>query len=126
MSSLLVTLDRYGVVPEEQTRADGDAVAACLTPEDEVRALANPWSFFSRILGWREHQVAGLPDGQPLPAGVSVQIDEADTVIEPHWTVIDPEGRPTACACNRHQAPRSSSLATISKFPAARARDPLT
>jgi hypothetical protein len=25
-------LDGYGLVPEEQTRADGDAVAACLTP----------------------------------------------------------------------------------------------
>jgi hypothetical protein len=88
-------LDRYGLVPEEQTRADGDAVAACLAPEGEARALADPWLFFSRILGWREHQVAGLPKGQPLPDGLSVAIDEADTVLEPHWAVIDPEGRPT-------------------------------
>jgi hypothetical protein len=35
-------LDRYGLVPEEQTRADGDAVAACLTPEGEARAFADP------------------------------------------------------------------------------------
>lgn len=88
-------LDRYGLVPEEQTRADGEAVAACLAPEDEARALADPWIFFSRILGWREHQVAGLPNGKPLPDGLSVAIDEADTVLEPHWAVIDPEGRPT-------------------------------
>jgi hypothetical protein len=88
-------LDRYGLVPEEQTRTDGDAVAACLTPEGEARALADPRSFFSRILGWREHQVGGLPGGRPLPNRLSVAIDEADTVLEPHWAVIDPEGRPT-------------------------------
>jgi hypothetical protein len=88
-------LDRYGLVPEEQTRADGDAVAACLTPEGEARALADPWVFFSRILVWREHQVAGLPGGRPLPDGLSVAIDEADTILEPHWAVIDPEGQPT-------------------------------
>ncbi len=88
-------LDRYGLVPEEQTRADGDAVAACLAPEGEARALADPWTFFSRILDWREHQVAGLPEGRPLPDGLSVAIDEADTVLEPHWAVINPEDRPT-------------------------------
>jgi hypothetical protein len=32
-----VILDRYGLVPEEQTRADGDAVAACFMPDGEVR-----------------------------------------------------------------------------------------
>ena len=88
-------LDRYGLVPEEQTRAEGDAVAACLAPDGDVRAIADPWPFFAQILGWREHQVAGLPNGQPLPDGLSVPIDEADTVLAPHWAVIDPEGRPT-------------------------------
>lgn len=88
-------LDRYGLLPEEQTRVDGDVVAECIAPEGEARALADPLSFFSRILGWREHQVAGLPNGKPLPDGLSVAIDEADTVLEPHWAVIDPEGRPT-------------------------------
>ena len=53
-------LYRYGLVPEEQSRADGDAVAACLAPAESLRALADPWKFFARILGWREHQVAGL------------------------------------------------------------------
>src|SRR5262245_5512567 len=87
-------LDRYGLVPEEQTRAAGDA--ACLAPEDAPRALADPWTFFARILGWREHQVAGLPGaGRALPEGLSVLVDEADTELTPHWAVIDPEGRPT-------------------------------
>jgi hypothetical protein len=88
-------LDRYGLVPEEQTRADGEEVAACLAPNGEACALADPWIFFLRILGWREHQVARVPAGQLLPDGLSVAIDEADTVLEPHWAVIDPEGRPT-------------------------------
>ncbi|HEX5958891.1 MAG TPA: DNA methyltransferase [Hyphomicrobiaceae bacterium] len=92
-------LDRYGLVPEEQTRADGDAVAACLAAAESPRALADPWTFFARILGWREHQLAGLPNaqggGRPLPEGLSVLVDEADTELTPHWAVIDPEGRPT-------------------------------
>jgi hypothetical protein len=88
-------LDRYGLVPEEQTRADGEEVAACLAPDGEAYALADPWTFFLRILGWREHQVARIPAGQSLPDELSVAIDEADTVLAPHWAVIDPEGRPT-------------------------------
>jgi hypothetical protein len=88
-------LDRYGLVPEEQTRADGEAVAACLTPDGEARALADSWAFFSRILGWRDHQVAGISGGQAWSDGLSVAIDEADTVLEPHWAVIVPGGRPT-------------------------------
>ncbi|MBN9346474.1 MAG: hypothetical protein J0I48_09780, partial [Devosia sp.] len=87
-------LERYGLVPEEQTRVDGDVVAECLATEGEAQALADAWTFFSRILGWREHQIAGLPNGKPLPDGLLVAIDEADTVLEPHWAVIDPEGRP--------------------------------
>ena len=90
-----VILDRYGLLPEEQTRVDGDVVAESLAPEGEARALADPWAFFSRILGWREYQVAGLPNCKPLPDGLSVAIDEADAVLEPHWAVVDPEGRPT-------------------------------
>jgi hypothetical protein len=37
-------LDRYGLVPEEQTRADGESVAVCFTPEGETRALDDPWT----------------------------------------------------------------------------------
>lgn len=88
-------LNRYGLVPEEQTRADGEAVAVCLSAEGEARALADPWPFFAQILGWQQHQMVGLPGGKPLPDGLSVTVDEADTVLEPHWAVIDPEGRPT-------------------------------
>lgn len=88
-------LDRYNLPPEEQTRADSEAVAACLSPDGETRSLVDPWTFFSRVLGWRDHQVAGLPGGTPLRDGLSVAIDEADTALEPHWAVIDPEGAPT-------------------------------
>jgi len=88
-------LDRYNLPPEEQTRADGEAVAACLTPEDKPRALADPWTFFHRVLGWRDHQIAGLTETTPLPDGLSVAIEEADEILGPHWSVIDPEGSPT-------------------------------
>lgn len=86
-------LNHYDLVPEEQTRADGDAVTACLTPDGIVTALKDPWVFFSNILGWREHQVAGLSDALPLPSGLSVPIEEADTVLAPTWAVINPEGQ---------------------------------
>lgn len=88
-------LDRYNLPPEEQTRADSETVGACLSPDGEMRSLVDPWAFFSRVLGWRDHQVVGLPGGIPLPDGLTVAIEEADTALEPHWAVIDPEGAPT-------------------------------
>ena len=87
-------LDRYDLLPPEQTRADGDAVAACLTPESSATALSDPWTFFSKILGWQEYQVAGLQGGTPLPEGFSISIEEADSLLEPNWAVLDPEGKP--------------------------------
>jgi len=65
-------LDRYDLLPAEQTRADRETVAACLTPEGSTTALADPWTFFDRILGWRDYQVAGRPGGAPLPQGLSI------------------------------------------------------
>src|SRR5947209_10559669 len=88
-------LDRYNLGPESQTRADSALVGECLRPDTGDRALADPWRLFASVLGWREHQVAGLAGGAPLPDSVSLQIEEADTVLEPHWVVIDPERRPT-------------------------------
>ena len=89
-------LDRYGLVPEEQTRADGDAVAACFASDGEGAGARRSLGILLANLGaGARHQVAGLPSAQPLPVGLSVAIDEADTILEPHWAVIDPESRPT-------------------------------
>ena len=65
-------LDRYDLLPAEQTRADREAVAACLTPEGSTTALADPWTFFDRILGWRDYQVGGRAGGGPAVAASRV------------------------------------------------------
>jgi hypothetical protein len=64
-------LSRHGLVPEEQGRADTEAATALLAESDDGRALADPWAFFSQILGWRPAQVAGAPGGPELPEDLS-------------------------------------------------------
>src|SRR5690606_41945183 len=51
----------------EQTRFDSDQVKALLSEGEGQPALADTWAFFNRILGWRPTQVAGAPDGAPVP-----------------------------------------------------------
>jgi hypothetical protein len=84
-------LDRHGLNPAEQTRADSEAVRALLSDEDQAAALSNPWEFFTQILGWRAAQVAGVSGGPALPADLSVRVDESNTDLTPHWAVADPD-----------------------------------
>jgi hypothetical protein len=83
-------LTRHGLVPEEQLRADGDAVAEHLSDADEGPALPDPWPFFADILGWDAAFVAGAPGGPPLPDDLSAQLPEADTTLAPSWAVREP------------------------------------
>src|SRR5215213_8849764 len=86
-------LARHGLLPEEQTRADTEAVRELLSSDREQRVLPNPWPFFSQILDWSTAQVAGVAGGPPLPRdGLSARVTESDTVLEPHWAVSAPGG----------------------------------
>ncbi|WP_333673410.1 hypothetical protein, partial [Elioraea tepidiphila] len=85
-------LSRYGLVPEEQLRADGDAVAEHLNESDEGPALPDPWPFFAAILGWEACFVAGAPGGPELPDELSVTLPEIDTTLAPTWAVREPDG----------------------------------
>ncbi len=85
-------LSRHGLAPEEQGRADTEAAAALLAEADEGPALADPWAFFSQILGWRPAQVAGAPGGPDLPADLSAWLPESETRLAPHWAVQAPDG----------------------------------
>jgi hypothetical protein len=67
-----VVLARHGLNPEEQTRADSEAVRVLLSDKDDGPALPDPWAFFQQILGWRIAQVAGAPGGTALPPELSV------------------------------------------------------
>jgi hypothetical protein len=84
-------LARHGLNPAEQTRADSEAVRALLSGDDDGPALADPWAFFSQVLGWRAAQVAGAHGGQALPADLSVRVEESSTELIPHWAVTNPE-----------------------------------
>lgn len=85
-------LTRHGLVPEEQLRADGLAVAEHLTESDSARVLLDPWKFFEDVLGWTPAMVAGAPGGTALPDALSAQLPEADTILAPTWAVSEPDG----------------------------------
>src|SRR4051812_14969459 len=85
-----VVLARYGLNPEEQTRADTEAVRALLSINEDGPALPEPWTFFQQVLGWRAAEVAGTPTGPKLPDDLSLRVEESDTEIAPHWAVRDP------------------------------------
>ncbi len=85
-------LARHGLVPEEQLRADGLAVAEHLTEPESERALHDPWTFFADVLGWVPAMVAGAPGGPELPDELSAHLPEADTVLAPTWAVAEPDG----------------------------------
>ncbi len=85
-------LTRHGLVPEEQLRADGEAVTEFLSKSDDGPALPDPWPFFADILGWDAAFVAGAPGGSDLPDDLSVSLPEVDTILSPTWAVREPDG----------------------------------
>ena len=85
-------LSRHGLVPEEQGRADTEAATRFLAESEHGPALADPWAFFSQILGWRPAQVAGAPGGPLLPEDLSAWLPESETRLAPHWAVQSPDG----------------------------------
>jgi hypothetical protein len=85
-------LARHGLVPEEQLRPDGLAVADHLTEAESERALLDPWSFFADVLGWAPAMVAGAPGGPELPDALSAHLPEVDTILAPTWAVAEPDG----------------------------------
>ena len=85
-------LARHILVPEEQLRADGLAVAEHLTEPESGRALRDAWVFFADVFGWMPAMVAGAPGGPDLPDALSAHLPEADTVLAPTWAVVEPDG----------------------------------
>ena len=82
-------LARIGVWPAPQGAADGQTVA------DALAALADdPWRFFRDVLRWPAPRVAGAPGGPPLPSALQVALPEQETVLAPHWAVVDGAGAP--------------------------------
>ncbi len=80
-------LRELGLVPERQTQSDTGAVEELLAGEDAPRALADPWPFMERVLGWTPALVAGAPGGPPLPEELRVSIPEHETLLSPTYAV---------------------------------------
>ncbi len=73
-------LARHGLSPEEQTRADTEAVRSLLSPNEDGPALLDPWAFFAR--GPRLAAAAKSPArraGRRCRTTLSVRIEESDT-----------------------------------------------
>ncbi|MDG3444320.1 Eco57I restriction-modification methylase domain-containing protein [Nitrospirillum amazonense] len=85
-------LTRYGLIPEEQLRADSDAVAEHIGVSEDGPALPSPWPFFADILGWSATFIAGAPGGPALPDDLAAVVPEADTTLMPTWAVAEPSG----------------------------------
>jgi hypothetical protein len=85
-------LARHGLVPQEQTRLDTEEVLPFLSEDENGPAVANPWGFFLRVLGWRPGQVAGAPGGPALPEDLSAWLPESETRLAPDWAVTAPDG----------------------------------
>jgi hypothetical protein len=85
-------LRRHGHVPEDQSRADSEAVAEQLSTDTDGPALVEHWPFFRDILGWSPTWVAGSPGGPPVPDELHVPLPEVETRLAPTWAVAEPDG----------------------------------
>ena len=85
-------LDRFGLTPQEQLRADGDAVAEFLAEDPDKPSLPDPWAFFAAILGWQPAFIAGASGSPEFPDELSAEVPEADTALVPTWAVREPDG----------------------------------
>jgi len=85
-------LKELGLSPERQTQLDTSAVSELIEGDNEKPALAHPWEFFERILGWNARNVAGAPNGPPLPDALSIRLPDHDTTLEPTWAVAELTG----------------------------------
>lgn len=87
--SLLKTL---GLSPERQTKLDEEIVAELLNPDPGKPALKDAWTFAERVLGWQSKNVAGAPNGPPVPAELTIPLPEYDTMLQPSWAVQGTKG----------------------------------
>jgi hypothetical protein len=52
-------------------------------------ALADPWAFVEKVLGWEARHVAGSPGGPAIPDELLVALPEHGTTLAPTWAVAE-------------------------------------
>lgn len=77
------------LTPPRQSAVETEAVAELIGTDPDGPALADPWEFFRRILGWQARYVAGAPGGPDLPLALATKVDEHDITLSPEWAVRD-------------------------------------
>ncbi len=80
-------IKELGLIPERQTQAETAEVAELIETELTKSALADPWAFMSRVLGWDACYVAGAPGGPAVPETLAVRLPEHETTLSPTWAV---------------------------------------
>jgi hypothetical protein len=82
-------LKELGLPPQRQTPIDTGIVAELIGTDATKPALADPWPFVERVLGWEARNVAGAPGGPVLPDDLLVLLPEHGTTLRPTWAVAE-------------------------------------
>ena len=89
-----LALKDLGLVAARQTPVDTAAAREHIAEDTDEPALADPWRFFQSVLGWIAQDVAGAPDGPPIPEHLIVHLRDVNTTLEPTWAVRAAKGAP--------------------------------
>ena len=82
-------LKELGLTPLHQSPVDTAEAAEHLSPDESGPALADPWAFMEKTLGWNAAHVAGAPGGPELPDTLFVSLPEHGTTLAPTWAVAE-------------------------------------
>ncbi len=82
-------LKELGLAPLRQTPIDTGVVGELVGAELSKPALADPWAFVERVLGWEARHVAGVPGGPAIPDELLVALPEHATTLRPTWAVAE-------------------------------------
>lgn len=82
-------LKELGLIPSRQSAIETGEVDEIIGNDLATPALANPWAFAEKVLGWEARHVAGSPGGPPIPDELLVALPEHGTTLAPTWAVAE-------------------------------------
>jgi hypothetical protein len=82
-------LKELGLAPLRQTPIDTGVVGELVGADPSKPALADPWAFVEKVLGWEARHVAGAPGGPAISDELLVALPEHGTTLRPTWAVAE-------------------------------------
>ncbi len=82
-------LKELGLIPSRQSAIETGEVAEIIGDDLATPAVADPWAFVEKVLGWEARHVAGSPGGPPIPDELLVALPEHGTTLAPTWAVAE-------------------------------------